>query len=841
MPPPKNKAGAVRLNPAELARLAAWIDTGAKNSVKQSREVAWKPLPKGTRPIYAVALNADASLAACARGDRIFLHQPDSQAPPIELHDPKTNPAAIQSLAFSPDGHRLAAGSFRTVQIWNYEQPQPTVRSVEGLASDRVTAALPDASALLAITEAGALVLRDPLEGRIQRVLIEHLEPAAHLLAASPDGAWAAIGFEDGKVRITPLRGNGTDTFWENTPPLNALAWSRDNTQLAVAQEGQTLRVWPVTPQPAPAQPLIVKSPAPIRCLIAGSSTDQWITSCADNTVRILSSKPGTPARQLPAPGPGIVSLSPDGTRLAVACNDGALRILDLATSKSLLELRGDPDTFRKLSSLDWDASRAGLDVAFHKAQLAKLETETKDLDNLTKKTTDAMAAATKGLPDKEKALATATEARAQAEKTTTELAASTEDPAPLLQKRKDAASKLESTLTTEKSAEAALNAARNALRDGEENLRRAETARTRNAQSRKETEAAQNAAQQAQTAAANAAAQLRKELATASPKTPATPAPAATAASTTQPITALAFSGDTLAAVSAQGRVTLWNTASARCTASITAPTAAAHATLLHSSAQGWLAFTSAGERLNPQPPGKWHLERVLGSTSGNSPLTDRIAALCFSPDGNLLATGGGELSRSGDIHLWDPATGRLVQSWTERHRDAVLCLDFSPDGRWLASGGADKLARITEVASGRPVHTMEAHTHHVLSVSFRADARVLATAGADGSVNVWDTASGERRKKITTWEKEVTALQFIGATAQFLTTSGDQQARILNEDGTEARSLTKRSEFLHAAASARSGTLVAAGGETGLLRLWDPATGRELASHTTPTTPAK
>ncbi len=119
------------------------------------------------------------------------------------------------------------------------------------------------------------------------------------------------------------------------------------------------------------------------------------------------------------------------------------------------------------------------------------------------------------------------------------------------------------------------------------------------------------------------------------------------------------------------------------------------------------------------------------------------------FSPDGKLLATGGGEPSRSGDLTLFDLATGKATATWKDRHSDIVMSLDFSPDGKRLASGAADKIARVTEIASGKQVNLLEGHTHYVMGVAFRADGRVLASAGADGVVISWDMILGERKRR--------------------------------------------------------------------------------------------
>ena len=74
MPPKGNKSGAVNLTPDELALLKAWIDQGAKSSIKQARHVVWQPLPPGVNPIYSVAMTRDGRLAACGRANQVFVY-----------------------------------------------------------------------------------------------------------------------------------------------------------------------------------------------------------------------------------------------------------------------------------------------------------------------------------------------------------------------------------------------------------------------------------------------------------------------------------------------------------------------------------------------------------------------------------------------------------------------------------------------------------------------------------------------------------------------------------------------------------------------------------------------
>jgi WD40 repeat protein len=286
-----------------------------------------------------------------------------------------------------------------------------------------------------------------------------------------------------------------------------------------------------------------------------------------------------------------------------------------------------------------------------------------------------------------------------------------------------------------------------------------------------------------------------------------------------------IAFSpdGDALVTGSADGRVRLWSPETGRAMDT------------LQAAGSNLTALGFAGDRLviaNAETCAvwtlgrSWSLVRTIGSGDTNSPLTDRVNAVAFSPDGRLLATGSGEPSRSGQVKLWDVATGQLVREFKDLHSDAVLALEFSPDGRQLASGAADRLAKITDVATGQVLHTLEGHTAHVLGLSWKFDGRTLATCGADRQVRLWDAVSGDKGKAVPPLGKDVEAVHFLGTTDQLAAAAGDGQLRIFNEAGAVVRSLGVAKEFLQAAATTPDGRLLATGDEDGHLLIWrDPA----------------
>ncbi len=140
------------------------------------------------------------------------------------------------------------------------------------------------------------------------------------------------------------------------------------------------------------------------------------------------------------------------------------------------------------------------------------------------------------------------------------------------------------------------------------------------------------------------------------------------------------------------------------------------------------------------------WQLERKIGNVDDPAIIVDRVLALAIDPSGNLLATGGGEPSRSGELKLWNVADGKLIRTITPSHSDTIFGLDFSPDGLLLASGAADRIVKVFNVASGALANSFEGHTHHVLDVAWRGDGKMLASAGADCVIKFWDYASGDQ-----------------------------------------------------------------------------------------------
>jgi WD40 repeat protein len=232
----------------------------------------------------------------------------------------------------------------------------------------------------------------------------------------------------------------------------------------------------------------------------------------------------------------------------------------------------------------------------------------------------------------------------------------------------------------------------------------------------------------------------------------------------------------------------------------------------------------------MDPSWKASWSLERVIGSGDGNSPLADRVNALCFSLNGKELFTGGGEPTRGGEIKCWRVKDGSFIREFQNVHSDSVLALNISPDGKQLASGSADRLAKTVELATGKVLKIFEGHTHQVLGVAWKRDTRMLMTAGADNVAKTWDAATGERRKNIEGFGKEITAAAFVGVGDEAVLSAGDGQVVLMKANGEKVRSFLGASDYVYATAATADGAVVVAGGADGILRVWDGKTAKVL-----------
>ncbi len=94
--------------------------------------------------------------------------------------------------------------------------------------------------------------------------------------------------------------------------------------------------------------------------------------------------------------------------------------------------------------------------------------------------------------------------------------------------------------------------------------------------------------------------------------------------------------------------------------------------------------------------------------------------------------------------IVLWDAATGKIVQTAT--NRTAVDVLAVAPDGRRFAEAGVDKRVRIRDAATLTVQQEFRAHDGPITALAWHPTKPIVATASADLSVKLWNLETSRR-----------------------------------------------------------------------------------------------
>jgi WD40 repeat protein len=153
-----------------------------------------------------------------------------------------------------------------------------------------------------------------------------------------------------------------------------------------------------------------------------------------------------------------------------------------------------------------------------------------------------------------------------------------------------------------------------------------------------------------------------------------------------------------------------------------------------------------------------------------------------CSSPDGESILRVEPDKIRILDVQGRDKATFAVGK---------VYCVAFSHDGRYIVSGGRDWKVMIWDAKDGRNVAALSGHRDRIRSVAYSPDDKYIASASRDGTVRVWDVA---RRKCL----------------------------RTLKGNGAQVYEVAFFSD----------GSIVA-GGEDGIVRVWDIEGGEQMVFH--------
>ena len=198
----------------------------------------------------------------------------------------------------------------------------------------------------------------------------------------------------------------------------------------------------------------------------------------------------------------------------------------------------------------------------------------------------------------------------------------------------------------------------------------------------------------------------------------------------------------------------------------------------------------------------------------------TDRVEAVAFSPDGNILASAGW----GNAVQLWNAETGQFKISLD--HSKYVVSVAFAPDGKTITDG-----YRLWDANTGQEKATLD-HSRGLTSVAFSPNGTTIAGASSNGTVQLWDANTGQSQAILEAHGDGVYSVAFAPDGKTIACGRNNDIIQLWDVDtGQLKNTLEGHMYVVESVAFSPDGTTLASGSLDGTVQLWDTDTGQSQA----------
>jgi WD40 repeat protein len=199
-------------------------------------------------------------------------------------------------------------------------------------------------------------------------------------------------------------------------------------------------------------------------------------------------------------------------------------------------------------------------------------------------------------------------------------------------------------------------------------------------------------------------------------------------------------------------------------------------------------------------------------------------LLQVAISPDRQWMATAG-----SGGAFLWDFEAGTVVHR-LEAHHARVVAICFSPNGQVLLTGGYDRVIRAWNVATGAEIRSFTGHAGSISDLTFAPDGQTFVSAG-DNTARVWSLNTGDLLRTLTVPGASITRILFAPNTNQLVTADGSPTNNVRVWDLSTGQTLRSFGHLIQTFGFTSGGHLVT-GGSDSAVQVWDIETGQVIRS---------
>jgi WD40 repeat protein/serine/threonine protein kinase len=243
----------------------------------------------------------------------------------------KLNADNIWSIAYSPDGRRLATTSIapdNAIKVWDSAKGAQLLTFTGHTGQVWCVAFSPDSKRLASGSQDKTACLWDAA-GKCTAILPGHTGRLTHV-AFSPDGKLLATSSEDTTVKLWDVEnGKELHTLGGHSAKVSGVAFSPNGQQLASASKDQTVKLWNTAT--GKVTYTLEGHYAEVECVAFSPDGRRLASGSNDGTVRLWDPQTGEEALTLKASEPCwiyYVAFSPDGQRL-IATSQNSVMIWD--------------------------------------------------------------------------------------------------------------------------------------------------------------------------------------------------------------------------------------------------------------------------------------------------------------------------------------------------------------------------------------------------------------------------------------------------------------------------------------------------------------------------------